>query len=374
MNNDNQDKSNRRRFLRPLPILICAALVLLIVLVARNFDAIKRALNFPDESRGTRTEVFYYNANQSNVFATMNDGLLLASSSGVQYFNPDGEKSLSSAALMSAPALDTRNGLAAAYDIGGSRLRILNGESVLLEEDLDEHIIDVFVGSGGYFAVSSQETGYKGSVTVYDDALEPAFKWFSGSGYVLCSAISPDNQKLAVASIDDMGGQVRLLEVNSEEEGPVFYTSGSLILDLFYLSDRVLAAVGENAVYFLGLDGSLLSQYDYGGALLQHFSTDGEGFLTLHLTADRSGLSGQLVCLNENGTVTAEMPLSEEIISLSVSGKYIGVLYPNKLVIYDSSLSTYASTGGVSGASQILMRSDGTAIMISSYSASLYIP
>lgn len=233
--------------------------------------------------------------------------------------------------------------------------------------------MDLSVGAGGFFAVSTQELGYKGSVTVYDQSYEPAFKWFSGSGYVLCAALSPNNQKMAVAAADSQGGEIQFLSLDSEAEGPSFSVDGSLILELSFISDNVLAAIGEQAVYFLNTEGELLSQYDFSGAYLQNFSTKGAGFLTLHLS-DRSGLEGRLVTLDEGGTRVRELPVTEEIINVSAAGDYIGVLYGDKLVIYTSDLGSYATTGGVSGASQVLVREDGTAILISTYSASLYIP
>ncbi len=239
---------------------------------------------------------------------------------------------------------------------------------------MDEPIIDVSVGAGGYFAVTTQEVGYKGSVTVYDSSFEPAFKWYSGSGYTLCAALSPDNQKLAVASVDADGGRVNLLSLDSETEGPVFSTEGTLVLEICFLSNHTLAIIAENATYFLSPEGEVLSSYDFDGAYLQSFSTDGEGFLVLALSEGRSGINSRLVTLDENGTVMAQAALSQTLISLSAQGRYIAVLSADKLTIYDSNLSSYASTGGVSGASQALMRADGTAILISTYSASLYIP
>ena len=67
MNQDNSNNTNKKRSRLLLRILICLLLITLIVLVAVNFDAIKRVLHFTSTERGSRTETFYYNANQKKI-------------------------------------------------------------------------------------------------------------------------------------------------------------------------------------------------------------------------------------------------------------------------------------------------------------------
>ena len=50
------------------------------------------------------------------------------------------------------------------------------------------------------------------------------------------------------------------------------------------------------------------------------------------------------------------------------------MLYSDELVIYDKTLQVYASLSEVSAAKQVLMRDDGSAVLVGASSASLYLP
>ena len=62
------------------------------------------------------------------------------------------------------------------------------------------------------------------------------------------------------------------------------------------------------------------------------------------------------------------------MLDLSAAGRYLAVLYSNKLVIYDRNLQECSVLEDVSSASRVLMRSDGSAVMAGTNAASLYLP
>ena len=56
------------------------------------------------------------------------------------------------------------------------------------------------------------------------------------------------------------------------------------------------------------------------------------------------------------------------------AGKYFAVLYSDSLVLYTAQLQEYARLDGTEYARSVLMRADGTAVLVGSSSAWLYIP
>lgn len=69
------------------------------------------------------------------------------------------------------------------------------------------------------------------------------------------------------------------------------------------------------------------------------------------------------------------MPVTEEVLSVSACGEYVAVLTAQSLTVYPMDLSeVYASLDNRSGARRVLMREDGSAMLISTDSASLFIP
>ena len=59
---------------------------------------------------------------------------------------------------------------------------------------------------------------------------------------------------------------------------------------------------------------------------------------------------------------------------MSAAGKYIAVLYSDSLVLYTPQLQEYARLDATEYARSVIMREDGTAVLIGSSSAWLYVP
>ena len=75
-----------------------------------------------------------------------------------------------------------------------------------------------------------------------------------------------------------------------------------------------------------------------------------------------------------DGTEIAALDVNTEVLSMSASGRYLAVLYTDKLVVYNRELQTYASLQGTDYAREVLMRPDGSVLLISSESAELFLP
>ena len=88
----------------------------------------------------------------------------------------------------------------------------------------------------------------------------------------------------------------------------------------------------------------------------------------------RAGTQAQLVVTDSAGEATATLDVGAQVLSLSAAGRYIAVLTADRLDIYTSELRLYDSLSGTQGAQKVLMRADGTAMLIGSKTARLYIP
>ncbi len=68
------------------------------------------------------------------------------------------------------------------------------------------------------------------------------------------------------------------------------------------------------------------------------------------------------------------MDIREEVLSISASGRYLAVLYADRLVVYNQDIQPYASLQGTGNTRQVLMRPDGSVLLLSAGSASLFLP
>ena len=138
--------------------------------------------------------------------------------------------------------------------------------------------------------------------------------------------------------------------------------------------DGKLAVVSDTSLTFADTKGTVEATYSYSGAHLREYDLNGDGFAAVLLNRYQTGSVGRLVTVAADGTELGGLDVSEEIQDISACGKYLAVLYLDRLVIYNPALETYASLKGTESVRGVLMRSDGSALLLSSESAKLFLP
>ena len=88
----------------------------------------------------------------------------------------------------------------------------------------------------------------------------------------------------------------------------------------------------------------------------------------------QAGSRFSVVTVDFDGQEMANLLVGAEILSISAAGNYLAVLTDAKLQIYTSDLTLYAETEELYGASSVAMRDDGSALLIGSGGAHLYLP
>ena len=78
--------------------------------------------------------------------------------------------------------------------------------------------------------------------------------------------------------------------------------------------------------------------------------------------------------VDTDGQVIASLDVHEEILSISAAGGYLAVLYTDSVVIYTEALEVYAQLEGTGSARSVLMRPDGSALLLAADSAHLFLP
>ena len=149
--------------------------------------------------------------------------------------------------------------------------------------------------------------------------------------------------------------------------------SGGLVAAVGEQEGR-LVTVSDTALTFAGANGEIAGTYPYGGAYLREYDLGGMGFAALLLNRYRSGSVGRLVTVDKDGEVLGSLDVREEVLDISASGRYLAVLYSDRLAVYNQDLQPYATLQGTGDARGVLMRSDGSALLLSAGSASLFLP
>ncbi len=377
-------------FLRLLAFLLTVALMVgaVALVVYRDkvsFDAFRRWFSYRTLSKNDsgQAESFRHEGSVKDSFVAVNGNLLVCSDTGIRFYSGSGVKYAEQNIALDNPVVSAAGAYSLVYDAGGQQLFIYKDKEQVftLDDKSTGDILSARLNPAGRLAVTTRSAGHKGSVTVYDGAFQPSLQLNLSSSFVTDALVSRDNQTLAAITMGQgsagFESTLALYALNraadQTEADAACSLGGSVILDLSESSSGYWA-LGDTALTLVGHDGQLTGAYDYGGRYLKEFSLSGDDFAALLLGKYRAGTMADLVVVDSTGAQAASLSISEQILSLSAAGRYIAVLTADRLDIYTSDLKLYSTLEGTQGARKVLMRQDGTAMLIAGDNARLYIP
>lgn len=371
-----------RRFL--LAFLILASVLGIVLLAAwrdgTGFDALYRRFAYGG-AQTEATAVFHYDAAASNRFAALGEGLAVLSDTSLKVLGKDGGEVWSTPVKMKAPALLTGGGCAVAYDVGGTELYVVGpeGERLTLTTTEEEPFLAATLNDSGWLAVTARKKNYKGCVSVYNEKMAEVFAFESSQRFVMDAYVLDDNDYLAAVTLGQENSvfvsNVVLYDMTQEGQAPNanYSVADGLVLSIGQ-QDSHLVTVSDTALTFAGKDGQVEATYAYPDAFLREYDCGGDGFTALLLNRYQSGSVGRLVTVGPDGTEIAALDVHEEISAISAAGRYLAVLYIDRLVIYNQELQVYATLEDTESAKSVLVRSDGSALLLSSERAQIVLP
>ena len=369
----------RRRFRLFLLVLV---LVLAVVLAAAyrdgtGLDVLRRRLSY---GRAETGQIRYsYDFSAKNRFAALGSRLAVLSDVSLSLLDDNGGEIWSAPVNMSAPAMAHGGGKAAAYDAGGTELYVLDesGPVLHLTSEDGSAFLSATLNRKGMLAVTAEQPGKKGSVSVYGPDMTLLFGLTASQRFVVDAYVTDDGQYLAAVTLGQEEGvfvsNIVLYDITQEDPTGNYSIAGGLVLSAGQLEDN-LVMVADTCLTCASSGGEIAGTYSYGGAFLRDYDLGGGGFAVLLLNRYQSGNVGRLVTVDDSGQELGSLDIREEIRDISAAGRYLAVLYTDSLVVYNDDLQVYASLRGVDATSGVLMREDGTALLLSGDSARLFLP
>ncbi|MDY3985608.1 DUF5711 family protein [Dysosmobacter sp.] len=385
--NDGEEERKPRRgrgLRRFLIFFLTLAAVLGIVLLAAyrdgtGFDVLRRYFSYGSTQKAYETVSYTYDAASSNRFAALGDSLVVLSDTSLRVLDGSGKDLWSTAVRMESPALVSGGGRAVAYDVGGTALYVLDS-SGLVEDLTDkeaEPIISARLNGDGWLAVTAEKKNYKGAVSVYNKKLELVFGFHSSQRFLMDAWVTDDGKYLAAVALGQESGtfvsNVVLYDLTQTDPAADYDVSDGLVLAIGQQGDAIVT-VADSCLHLADTAGEERGSYRYDGAYLREFSMTGQDYTVLLLNRYQSGSVGRLVTVGTDGGEIASLDVNEEVLSVSAEGRYIAVLYLDRLVVYNRDLQVYASLNGTGYAREALMRPDGSVLLLGSESAKLFLP
>ena len=353
-----------------LAVLLTILVIVLAVLVFLYRDALspsslsKSSNDLADMV--SKNEPFTYETGSRQMFALMGDELAVASSTGLQLLDKDGSTVSREVFSMTNPAVCACDTSCAFYDVGGSSLRIYkNGKFENLDRDSD--IISVSVSGSGYYAVAGYEAGYKGSVKAYNPELNAIYEWYSGSGYIVDAAVSPDNSMLAVLCVESTGSVVHLFKMDSEKEYASASVPNELAFKLSFEDGGNFCVLSEKSIHFFSSGGKELSNYDFGDDYLADYELN-ESCWTVVLSKYVSGSDVTMLSFSGGGKEEGSASLAAEPLMISSQDGKLIVLGSTDIALYSHDLRLQKQNHVVPGfVSAVLLPKDSVLLLSSHY-------
>lgn len=387
LGNPQEEKPRRvvKRRRRPLLVLLAVAVVLAGIVTAAvlldrsGFDGLRRSIIYAKAVKDENgcAQLYRYNSDQSGHFASLDGSLVSVSMHQLTVLDEKNRTLYDESVKFQTPSLQSRGGRAVAYDVGGTEVYVLSDKGLVYKLDCAGEVLNASLNQKGWLTVVCGESGCKAAVRVYDAEGEAVFAFRSSDRFVMTAALSADSRTLAAVTMGQENGvfasYVVFYRVNSDKEAGRCTLRGSVVYDLTAAGSG-FCAVTEEQLCFLSGDGVMTAAYDYGGDYLRRVSVSDDGYAAVLLGRYRTGTQHRIVTVNGEGKELAALEIDAEVASLSAAGRYVAVLTGEELVIYDKQLKPCAQLQEVSQAREVLMRSDGSAVLAGSMAASLYLP
>ena len=365
-------------------------LVLLLVLGAVGYaafrdtggmDALRRHLSYNkvEKDSGGKAELFRFDSDRSAQYELLGKNLLVVSTTRIVLLGEQGEEVWSRAVSFANPAIETGGETAAVYDVGGTGLYILGARGLVrdMSGESGNGILSASLNASGYLALTTLKSGSRASVAAYAPSGEIVFEFNSSERYVSDAYVVDDNRHLAAVTLGEADGvfasMLTFYAFDSEKPLGSVTLGGSMVLSLRAVGG-VVAALEDDRLTLFHADGSLAGSYRFEYPYLRAQSMSGAGFAVLLLSRHRSGSALRLVSVDAEGETLGSLDVRREILDVSAAGRYIAVLYSDSMTVYTPELTEYATLSGTDFARRVIMRTDGTALLLGASRAWLYIP
>lgn len=262
-----------------------------------------------------------------------------------------------------APALETTERYALAYDRGGYGAVLTSSIAVGSRQTLDSPILFGCVGQTGDYALITSEAGYRAAVTVYSSGGKQRFKWATPDYSFGTAALSPDGKRLAISAFRQNGTTLEstlfLRDLDSESSKSEVSLGSVLPIAARFLDENTLCVVGDYQSFIISRKGKIIHDIHYAaGDLTAYAFGDGSAVLAVRSYASTSRTG--LITIGANGRESSPLPINEDILGIAYDGARLGLLTASGLSVYDSALRPLWENANAAGARAISLMPDGT--------------
>ena len=346
---------------------------------ANSFDGLRRSIIYARAEKDETgcAKLYYYENDATSRFAALAGSLVTVAANQIRVLDERSQVLYQTGVRFLHPDLVSDGGVAVAYDIGGTSMYVVDSRGLCWQREMEGDLIAVTVNPHGYVTAAYNKSGAKAAVTVWDSEGNEKFTFNSAQRFVMTAALGQDDRTLAVVTMGQEDGKFQsflvLYRTNSEKELAATPVDGGVTYALENMQ-KEFCAVTEQGLYLLDDSGTVKATYSYGGQFLRRCMVGDGDWAALLLSRYKSGGYASLITVDGDGNELGGCDVDGEVLDISSAGRYVAVLFSDRLTIYDKDLTEVATLPDVSEARAVLMRSDGSAVLAGATGATLYLP
>ena len=372
-------KPRKWLWLTLIVLVVLGAVAAAVLWDANSFDGLRRSIIYARAEKDETgcAKLYYYENDATSRFAAIDGSLVTVAANQVRLLDERSQVLYQNSVRFLHPDLVSGGGVAVAYDIGGTVLYALDSKGLRWQQETEGEFIAVTVNPHGYVTAVYNKSGAKAAVTVWDNNGAAVFTFQSAQRFVMTAALGQDDRTLAAVTMGQEDGKFQsflvLYPTDSDKMVATTPVDGGVAYALETLQ-REVCAVTEQGLYLLDSGGELKASYSYGGQFLRRCVVGDGGWAALLLSRYKSGGYASLITVDGDGNELGGCDIDGEVLDISTAGRYVAVLFSDRLTIYDKYLTEVATLPDVSEVRAVLMRADGSAVLAGASGASLYLP
>ena len=372
-------KPRKWLWLTLIVLVVLGAVAAAVLWDANSFDGLRRSIIYARAEKDETgcAKLYYYENDATSRFAAIDGSLVTVAANQVRLLDERSQVLYQNSVRFLHPDLVSGGGVAVAYDIGGTALYALDSKGLRWQQETEGELLAVTVNPHGYVTAVYNKSGAKAAVTVWDSNGAAVFTFQSAQRFVMTAALGQDDRTLAAVTMGQEDGKFQsflvLYHTDSDKMVATTPVDGGVAYALETLQ-REFCAVTEQGLYLLDSGGELKASYSYGGQFLRRCVVGDGGWAALLLSRYKSGGYASLITVDGDGNELGGCDIDGEVLDISTAGRYVAVLFSDRLTIYDKYLTEVATLPDVSEVRAVLMRADGSAVLAGASGASLSLP
>lgn len=238
----------------------------------------------------------------------------------------------------SNPLIDSCNGRAILFDVGGFSYRVLSKTKILYEGSTDQKILTACVGRNGSVAIATRGENSASQLIVFNSNRKEIFRWDCSKDEIISTDISDKGDRVAVSVIGAENGELytRVLIFDFDYQEPVFeYNYGSnTVSKVEFVKGKMLLASGPNIMSFIDRKANRVD-IDLSLNSLARQCTAENNITAAVFSKYGSSSSKILTLYNAEGKEMFSSEINSAVRSVSCDGRNISVLTDRQLINFN---------------------------------------